>query len=170
MFPTFEDKNATLMKKLAASIKAAPLTGSHNEFFDLPEVNIQSLDNERLLTELAGGQPGAAELNDRFKESVRAAFPALSNMPRPVASANPFDISVGGMYWPPEKSGKASGGGALRKSYTDILMDTLYSRALAKGIDLAKLPDPVRASLREMAKEGKIKLVEEPGRTSISVA
>ena len=170
MFKTFKDTNADLMRKLASEIpapverfvtKAAPIDASG--FFTQPEVNIQNLSTEELISGLAGAEDAA---DARFRRQMMDLYPSIPSMwsvPRPT----PEREFQGHMFWPVPSS-KATSGGTLSKSQVDRTVAEMFLRAAKKGLNLHALGDDVKELLHEMVKQGKIRLVEGPQSLSIS--
>ncbi|HLM81071.1 MAG TPA: hypothetical protein VK302_10605 [Terriglobales bacterium] len=126
MHETFDDKNATLMRSLAKTIKAEiPHASEHSissQFFGQPEINIQSLDTTTLLDAMGGGADGKRA---RFKEAMRAQYPTrpeMWNVPMPEAAESPA-------------GGKSDRFRSAGKALADALERNRAAKALKAAVD-----------------------------------
>jgi hypothetical protein len=134
MYKEIRDENAEKMRDLAKTIRPTTETSYHaaeatmpsdslakagplvSQFFDLPEVSVQDLDTNALITTLGGGDDARAA---RFREKMKAlypGFPSLWDMKIPTApmvgnmasrTVDASDASTGGQHWPSAGAGKA---------------------------------------------------------------
>ncbi len=121
MHETFDDKNATLMRSLAKTIKAEiPHASEHSissQFFGQPEINIQSLDTTTLLDAMGGGEDGKRA---RFKEAIRAQYPTRPEM---------WNIE------PPTAAGAAAASSPSLKALGAALERNRAAKALKAAVD-----------------------------------